>query len=80
MSAINNLLNAQCDVLQEEVRVRMYDLWFVEWDRNGKELRREMIGQGQWVPMTHHQAVTAKSKFTVRPGWSIMLVEVTKCS
>jgi len=54
---------------------RLYDLYWIKCDREGKEVSREIVGGGRWWPMTHKQAVTARSKFTIREGYRMQLVE-----
>jgi hypothetical protein len=54
---------------------KLYDLHYVTRDRDGKELSREKVGGVKWVPMTHAEAITAKSKFSAA---RIELVEVTR--
>lgn len=47
---------------------RMYDL---HWHNNGKPCG--VVGGGKWQPMTHAEAITARSKFS--QSSRIMLVE-----
>lgn len=48
---------------------RLYDLFYV--DSNGNPANK--VGGDAWVPMTHYEANTARSKF--RDPVSIVLVE-----
>lgn len=54
---------------------RMYDLYFCDFS-TGKAVPVEKVGGDQWQPMTHREAITARSKF-MKPT-DIMIVEVTK--
>ena len=53
------------DAFTEE---RMYDLY---WHKDGKPVKK--VGDGFWRPMTHTEAVAARSKFS-KPA-DIMIVE-----
>ena len=56
--------------------MRKYHLHYVKRDRRGNEVSRDIVGHGKWLPMTHKEAITARSKFTLAPEWSIELVPV----
>lgn len=49
---------------------RLYNLYYT--DKNGNP--KFLIGHGTWAPMTHHEAMTARSKF--RNPSDITLVEI----
>lgn len=48
---------------------RLYDLFYVD----AKGSPNNKVGGEAWIPMTHHEAITARSKF--REPASIVLVE-----
>ena len=54
--------------VSEEVPVKqkLYDLWMVRVNiKTGKPTGQEAkVGDGTWQPMTEHQALVVKSKFT----------------
>lgn len=56
---------------------KLFNLFFVPVDKFGRPKGiGEKIGGDKWQPMTHSQACAAKSKFTPRAGFSIVLREV----
>ncbi len=69
------------DSANESTKSERFDLFMVPVDRNGVATGSgEKIGGERWLPMTHSQACTAKSKFTEHEGFRIELRPIPETS